>query len=149
MAESMLLGDLAFYLREDVPAGIAWWASAEPDHPISVVIEPAGPVDTETRERVEAIAARTAKVIAEARAWLVAQLRGDEWNLTDDERAALADEAFEDPEVIVWTGREWMIRFESPVLEMAADYGIGVLFDGDDPIAVEDLSGEEDDDHTH
>lgn len=136
--ESLLIADLRFYRRDDVPEDIAWWASAEEDHPISIVIEPAGPVDAATTARVAAIVPTLAKRIAQARAWLAAELRS--WPLTATEHAALASEPFSDPEVIVWDGTDWMVRFASAELEMAHELGIGVLFEGDDPVAVEDLS---------
>lgn len=149
MADSLLIADIAFYLRDDVPEGIDWWASAEPDHPISIVIEPSGPVDAATRVRVETVAAKTAKIVAEARAWLAGQLREVTWELTDDELTALANEPFDDPEIIVWSGDEWMIRFVSSSIAMAEEYGIGVLYEGDAPVAVEDLSEDDDEGHDH
>lgn len=141
----MLINDLAFYRLDDVPAGIACWSSAEPDHPISIIIEPEGPVDEATQERVAAIVGRFPAVLSDAKRWLTDALTDESWQLSAEERAALADATFDEPEVVVWSGEEWMVRFASSALAMAEEWGIGVRYEGDVAVAVEDLSDTDED----
>ena len=145
MTESMRIEDLAFYRRDDVPAGIAWWATAEEDHPINIVLEPAADVDDATQVQVAHVIRRLPKFLAEARAWLTTELAKPEWDFSESELLALESDPFQEPEIIVWGPVEWMIRFEAPTLEMADPWGIAVVFQNDTPIAVEDLSEGDDD----
>lgn len=50
---------------------------------------------------------------------------------------------FGEPEAVIWADGTWLLRFAESRLEMADPFGIGVLFAGTTPYAVEDLSGAE------
>ena len=110
---------------------------------MSLVIEPAATPEPAVLELAAMVVARFDEFSELAAGYLRQRLREPEFGLRHSEVATLdAPEApFDEPEAVIWADGSWMLRFAESGLEMADPYGIGVLFDGTRPSAVEDLSG--------
>ncbi|KRC62049.1 hypothetical protein ASE14_08375 [Agromyces sp. Root81] len=140
--------DGAAFSRVDSNDSIACWTLiTDSEHgdsrPVSLVIEPAAAPDPTVLELAATVVARFDEFSELAAGYLRQRLREPEFRLRRSEVATLdAPEApFDEPEAVIWADGSWMLRFAESGLGMADPYGIGVLFDGTRPSAVEDLSG--------
>ena len=107
---------------------------------VSVVAEPAEAPSTEARETAQGLVSEFAALVEAAAAFLVEEL--NEPSLSAEDRARLAGDEppFGAPEAVVWQDGTWMMRFAETALDLGDEYGIGVMFAGRTPVAVEDLS---------
>ena len=128
--------------RLDAPEDIACWSGAFDGGEITLLIEPAGEPSTQALGAAKGAIEEFDDLRAAAEQFLLAELANDSWGLAADQRALLAQRPapFDAPEVVVWQDGTWMIRFAESPLEIAEDYGIGVLFAGRVPVSIEDLS---------
>lgn len=132
--------DGAVLIRMDAPQEIAFWTAGIPGGDggwtVSILAEPAEPPSAEAREAAQAIVGDFAALSDAAIAYLADELAGPLGELPHD----AAEPPFGAPEAVVWQDGTWMMRFAECGLPMGDDYGIGVLFAGRTPVAVEDLS---------
>ncbi|UYO96442.1 hypothetical protein OED01_12640 [Microbacterium sp. M28] len=128
--------------RLDAPEDIACWSGAFDGGEITLLIEPAGEPSAQALDAAEGAITEFDDLRAAAATFLLTELASDSWGLAADQRALLAQRPapFDAPEVVVWQDGTWMIRFAESPLEIAEDYGIGVLFAGRVPVSIEDLS---------
>lgn len=138
----------------DTDADIACWSGelvGEDAPAVSIVIDPAGPPTTPALEAAGVVVAEFDGLVAAASDFLVSALGDGSWPLDDSELALLrgAEPPFALPEAVIWDDGSWMLRFAESPLAMGEDYGIGVLFAGRTPVAVEDLSDAEEEPSPH
>ncbi|MDQ0707375.1 MULTISPECIES: hypothetical protein [Arthrobacter] len=132
----------------DAPEPIACWtASLEAAHggsspTVNIIVEPAAEPGPEVLRLTAEVIARFGELADVAGAYLREELREPGFGLRDDELQALRSDQppFGEPEAVIWDDGGWMLRFTESPLELADPYGIGVLFEGMTPSAVEDLS---------
>lgn len=147
LPEQLLVGG-ATYSRVDADDSIACWTATfdvggnGDSRQVSLVIEPAGVPDSAVRELAADVSARFGEFVRVAADYLRAGLRDPRYGLDGVELGLLdAEEApFGEPEAVVWADGTWMLRFAESRLAIADPFGIGVLFTGDTPDAIEDLS---------
>lgn len=135
--------------RIESPAELTCWSGDIPgtaDGRLHIVMQPAGPATLEALEAAGLVVDRFAEFVRRAITFLVTELQGGVWALDPAERERLnsAEPPFARPDAVVWGDGGWMLRFDECGLRMGEDYGIGVLFTGDSPSAVEDLSDVDD-----
>ncbi|VXB30454.1 conserved hypothetical protein [Microbacterium sp. 8M] len=136
--------DGATLIRIDAPEDVACWtagvAGGDGGWTVSIVAEPAEPPSDEARETAQGVVAEFAALSDAAIRFLVQELQDP--GLSDDDRALLAAEEppFGAPEAVVWQDGTWMMRFAETGLQIGDEYGIGVMFAGRTPVAIEDLS---------
>jgi len=113
---------------------------------VSVITEPAEEPGAEAREAAQGVVTEFAALSEAAIRYLVEELAGPRGDLSDADRARLAEEEppFAAPEAVVWQDGTWMMRFAECGLEIGDEYGVGVMFAGRTPVAVEDLSDPDD-----
>ncbi|UOQ88028.1 hypothetical protein MUN74_12060 [Agromyces endophyticus] len=110
---------------------------------VSLVIEPAGVPEPAVIELAATVGTRFGEFAELAGEYLRERLREPEFALGQSELVKLdaPEVPFGEPEAVIWADGSWMLRFVESSLEMADPFGIGVLFEGTTPQAVEDLSG--------
>ncbi len=129
--------------RVDSPNALPCWAPSS--EPVSIVVEP--PADP--GESVIDLAARVAieleRFAGRAVDFLCDGLQDPQYGLTPDEIALLsaAERPFGSPEAVIWGDGTWMIRFGESSLRIAEEFGIGVNFNGEQPVSIENLSDAE------
>lgn len=136
------------FARIDSPDSIACWtatldsAGGDDDRSVSIVIEPAASPEQGVLQLAAVVVARFDEFTDLAAEYLQQRLGEPEYRLSDVELLALqgAEPPFGEPEAVIWADGSWMLRFAESRLEIADPYGIGVLFDGTSPCAIEDLS---------
>ena len=132
----------------DSPEGMACWTamleSADDAGPraVSVLMEPAAQPGQDLLALTADVIARFDELTGLAGAYLREQLAEPRFGLRDDELLALrgGEPLFGGPEAVIWDDGGWMLRFTESRLDLADPHGIGVLFEGMAPSAVEDLS---------
>lgn len=132
----------------DAPEPIACWtasleaAGGGAPPAVNIIVEPAARPGPEVLQLTTEVIARFDELTDVAAAFLREQLTEPGFGLRDDELQALRSEQppFGAPEAVIWDDGGWMLRFTESPLELADPYGIGVLFEGMTPSAVEDLS---------
>ncbi|GAB6856616.1 hypothetical protein [Microbacterium xylanilyticum] len=140
--------DGATLIRIDAPEDVACWtagvAGGDGGWTVSIVAEPAEPPSDDARETAQGVVAEFAALSDAAMRFLVQELQDP--GLSDDDRALLAAEEppFGAPEAVVWQDGTWMMRFAETGLQIGDEYGIGVMFAGRTPVAIEDLSDPDD-----
>lgn len=109
---------------------------------MSIVIDPAALPEQDVLQLAAAVVARFDEFTDVATVYLRQRLDEPRFGLTDVELLALqgAEPPFDEPEAVIWDDGSWMLRFAESRLEMADPFGIGVLFEGTTPCAIEDLS---------
>lgn len=150
LPESVVVGAAAFS-RVDSDDSLACWTALidvegiDGSRPVSLVIEPAAAPESVVRELAATVMARFGEFAEVAAGYLRQQLREPQFGLRHSELAELdaAEPLFGEPEAVIWADGTWLLRFAESSLEMADPFGIGVLFEGTAPYAVEDLSGAE------
>ncbi|MFJ3956860.1 hypothetical protein [Arthrobacter sp. NPDC090010] len=136
------------FTRIDSPDSIACWtatiASTGEDTPraVSIVLEPAVQPDQRLLQFAAVVVSRFDEFADLAKAYLQQRLSEPEFGLQEAELSALrnGEPLFDEPEAVIWSDDDWMLRFTESRLELADPYGIAVLFEGTNPSAVEDLS---------
>ena len=100
-------------------------------------------VDDETTLLVEKIARDIDQHIKEALTFLKYELRGkcylskDELNLLD---VPVCDLPFSSPQCTFYAGdKQWLMRFAEGELDICEPYGIGVIFEDEKPLCLENL----------
>ncbi|MDQ4215651.1 hypothetical protein [Microbacterium capsulatum] len=142
--------------RIEAPDEIACWTAGidggDGGWTVSIVAEPAEEPTTEALEAARGVIADFAALSEAGIRFLVEELAGPAGTrstgaLSAEDRARLgAEEApFGAPEAVIWQDGTWMMRFAETSLAIAGDYGIGVMFAGATPVAVEDLSDPDED----
>ncbi|WP_287899035.1 hypothetical protein [Arthrobacter sp.] len=132
----------------DAPEPIACWtasleaADAGPSPTVNIIVEPAALPGPEILQLTAQVIAHFDELADVAGAYLRDELSAPGFGLSDDELGALrsGQPPFGGPEAVIWDDGGWMLRFTESTLELADPYGIGVLFEGMTPSAVEDLS---------
>lgn len=142
--------DGATLIRIDAPDDIACWTAGveggDGGWTVSIVAEPAEEPSAQAREAAQGIVTEFAELSEAAIRYLVEELAGPQGDLSAADRARLAEEEppFGAPEAVVWQDGTWMMRFAECGLEIGDEYGVGVMFAGRVPVAVEDLSDPDD-----
>jgi len=142
--------DGATLIRIDAPDDIACWTAGleggDGGWTVSIIAEPAEEPSAQALEAAQGIVTEFAELSEAAIGYLVEELAGPGGDLSDADRARLAAEEppFGAPEAVVWQDGTWMLRFAECGLEIGDEYGVGVMFAGRTPVAVEDLSDPDD-----
>ncbi|GAA4479059.1 hypothetical protein [Microbacterium panaciterrae] len=142
--------DGATLIRVESPDGIACWTAGieggDGGWTVSIIAEPAEEPSAEARDAAQGIVAGFGALSEAAIGYLVDELPASRGDLSEADRALLAaqDPPFGAPEAVVWPDGTWMMRFAECGLEIGDDYGVGVMFAGSRPVAVEDLSDPDD-----
>ncbi|WP_285181806.1 hypothetical protein [Rhodococcus sp. MEB032] len=150
LPESVVVGS-AVFSRVDSDDSLACWTSiidvqgVGDSRPVSLVIEPATVPESAVCALAATVMARFGEFAEVAADYLRQQLRGPQFGLRHSELVELdaTESLFGEPEAVIWADGTWLLRFAESRLEMAYPFGIGVLFEGTTPYAVEDLSGAE------
>lgn len=150
LPECLTIGGHPFS-RIDSDESIACWVATVDvegvgeSRPVSLVVEPAGAPEPEQLELAALVSGRFGEFVELAAAYLGRRLREPQFGLGHSELAKLdaVDAVLGAPEAAIWSDGTWMLRFAESSLEMADPLGIGVLFNGEVPEEVEDLSGAE------
>ena len=100
-------------------------------------------VDDETTLLAERIASDIDRYIKEALAFLKDELRRGRF-LSKDELSLLDvpvfDLPFSSPQCTFYAGdKQWLMRFAEGALDICEPYGIGVIFEGEKPLRLENL----------
>ena len=100
-------------------------------------------VDNETTLLAERIASDIDRYVKEALAFLKDELRRgcflskDELKLLD---VSVCDLPFGSPQCTFYAGdKQWLMRFAEGKLDICEPYGIGVIFEGEKPLCLENL----------
>jgi hypothetical protein len=143
-----LVIDGAKFSRVDSDDSIACWTlvmdadGVDETGAVALVIEPAAMPQPVVLGLAGTVISRFDEFAELAADYLRQRLREPQFGLRSCELSALdaAEAPFGEPEAVIWADGSWMLRFAESSLEMADPYGIGVLFAGTIPSAVEDLS---------
>ena len=100
-------------------------------------------VDDETTLLVERIAKNIDRHVKEALVFLKDEL-GREHCLSDDELSLLdvpvCDLPFSSPQCTFYAGdKQWLMSFAEGALDICEPYGVGVIFEGEKPLCLENL----------
>ncbi|MFD6698066.1 MULTISPECIES: hypothetical protein [unclassified Microbacterium] len=137
-------------IRIDAPEDIACWTAGveggDGGWTVSIIADPAEEPSAEARETAQGVVTEFAALTEAAIGYLVDELAGPHRELSDVDLARLSGEEppFGAPEAVVWQDGTWMMRFAECGLEIGDEYGVGVMFAGRTPVAVEDLSDPDD-----
>ncbi len=133
-------------IRVEAPEDVACWTAGieggDGGWTVSIIADPAEEPSAEAREAAQGVVADFAALSDAAIRYLVEELADPARDLSDSDRALLATEEppFGAPEAVVWQDGTWMMRFAECGLELGEEYGVGVMFAGSRPVALEDLS---------
>ena len=99
--------------------------------------------DDETTLLVERIASDIDRYVKEALAFLKDELRRGHF-LSEDELSLLdvpvCELPFSSPQCTFYAGdKQWLMRFAEGKLDICEPYGIGVIFEGEKPLCLENL----------
>ena len=99
--------------------------------------------DDETTLLVERIASDIDRYVKEALAFLKDELRRGHF-LSEDELSLLdvpvCELPFSSPQCTFYAGdKQWLMRFAEGELDICEPYGIGVIFEGEKPLCLENL----------
>lgn len=132
-----------------VDDGFIWYAEAKLESAIfgqvafCLVSTDMADVDDETTLLAERIASDIDRYVKEALAFLKDELgRGrflseDELNLLD---VPVCDLPFSSPQCTFYAhDKQWLMRFSEGALDICEPYGIGVIFEGERPLCLENL----------
>ena len=140
--------DGATLIRIDAPEDIACWTAGveggDGGWTVSIIVEPAEAPSDQAREAAQGVVAEFAALADAAVAFLVDELAAPSLSASDRALLAAEEPPFAAPEAVVWQDGTWMLRFAECDLAIGADYGVGVMFAGRTPVAVEDLSDPDD-----
>lgn len=138
--------DGATLIRVDAPDDIACWTAGleggDGGWTVSIIADPAEEPSAEAREAAQGIVTEFAELSEAAVRFLVEEMSGPDHDLSKGDRVRLTAAAapFGAPEAVVWQDGTWMMRFAECGLQIVDEYGVGVMFAGRRPVAVEDLS---------
>ena len=111
--------------------------------PFCLVSTDRADVDNETTLLAEKIAQDIDRYVKEARAFLKDELRRgcflskDELKLLD---VSVCDLPFSSPQCTFYAGdKQWLMRFAEGELDICEPYGIGVIFEDEKPLCLENL----------
>ena len=132
-----------------VDGGFIWYAQLElksesfGEVPFCLVRKDEASVDDETILLVERIAKDIDQHIKEALVFLKDEL-GREYCLSDDELKLLdvpvCDLLFSSPQCTFYArDKQWLMRFAEGALDICEPFGIGVIFEGEKPLRLENL----------
>ena len=132
-----------------VDGGFIWYAQLElksesfGEVPFCLVRKDEASVDDETILLVERIAKDIDQHIKEALVFLKDEL-GREYCLSDDELKLLdvpvCDLLFSSPQCTFYARyKQWLMRFAEGALDICEPFGIGVIFEGEKPLRLENL----------
>ena len=133
-------------VRVETPEGVACWSAGLPGgdggRTVSIIADPAEEPTPEARDAAQGIAQDFGALVDAGIRYLVEEFAGPRSVLPEQERALLdvEDPPFGAPEAVVWQDGTWMMRFAECGLSVSDEDGIGVMFAGRIPVAVEDLS---------
>ena len=132
-----------------VDDGFIWYAQLElksesfGEVPFCLVCKDETGADDETTMLAERIAQDIDRYIKEALAFLKDELRRgrflskDEIKLLD---VSVCDLPFSSPQCTFYTrDKQWLMRFAEGELDICEPYGIGVIFEGEKPLCLENL----------
>jgi len=140
--------DGATLIRIDAPEDIACWTAGveggDGGWTVSIIAEPAEAPTPEAREAAQGVLTEFAALSAAAIRFLVDELQDPALPVADRELLSAEEPPFGAPEAVVWQDGTWMMRFAECGLTIGEDYGVGVMFAGRTPVAVEDLSDPDD-----
>ena len=136
--------DGATLIRIDAPEDVACWTAGieggDGGWTVSIVVEPAEAPSAEATETAQGVVAEFGALSEAAIRYLVQELQDPGLSAADRALLAAEEPPFGAPEAVVWQDGTWMMRFAESGLEIGEEYGIGVMFAGRIPVAVEDLS---------
>ncbi|OUT13727.1 hypothetical protein B9N64_06160 [Campylobacter concisus] len=143
---TLKFGELEKVATDD---GFIWYAQTELKSEIfgqvtfCLVTADRADVDDETTLLAERIASDIDRYIKEALAFLKDEL-GRGCLLSKDELRALdvpvCDLPFESPQCTFYVqDRQWLMRFAEGALDICEPFGIGVIFEGEKPLRLENL----------
>lgn len=143
---TLKFGELEKVATDD---GFIWYAEAKLESAIfgqvafCLVSTDMADVDDETTLLAERIASDIDRYVKEALAFLKDELgRGrflseDELNLLD---VPVCDLPFSSPQCTFYAhDKQWLMRFSEGALDICEPYGIGVIFEGERPLCLENL----------
>ena len=132
-----------------VDDGFIWYAQLElksesfGEVPFCLVCKDETGADDETILLAERIASDIDRYVKEALAFLKDEL-GREYCLSDDELKMLdvpvCDLLFSSPQCTFYArDKQWLMRFAEGALDICEPFGIGVIFEGEKPLRLENL----------
>ena len=132
-----------------VDGGFIWYAQLElksesfGEVPFCLVRKDESGVDDETTLLAERIASDIDRHVKEALVFLKDEL-GREYCLSDDELKLLdvpvCDLLFSSPQCTFYARyKQWLMRFAEGALDICEPFGIGVIFEGEKPLRLENL----------
>ena len=143
---TLKFGELEKVATDD---GFIWYAEVKFDSKnfgqvtFCLVSTDGADVDDETTLLAERIASDIDRYIKEALAFLKDELRQgcflskDEIKLLD---ATVCELPFSSPQCTFYAGdKQWLMRFAGGELDICEPYGIGVIFEGEKPLCLENL----------
>ena len=129
--------------------GFIWYAETELKSeifgqvPFCLISANGADVDDETTLLAERIASDIDRYVKEALAFLKDELRRgrflskDELKLLD---VSVCDLPFSSPQCTFYAGdKQWLMRFAEGTLDICEPYGIGVIFEDEKPLCLENL----------
>ena len=143
---TLKFGELEKVATDD---GFIWYAETELESAIfgqvtfCLVSTDGADVDDETTLLAERIASDIDRYVKEALTFLKYELRG-KCHLSKDELKLLdvpvCDLPFSSPQCTFYAqDRQWLMRFAEGELDICEPYGIGVIFEGQKPLCLENL----------
>ena len=136
--------DGATLIRIDAPEDVACWTAGieggDGGWTVSILVEPAEAPSAEARETAQGVVDEFGALSGAAIRYLVEELQDPGLSAADRALLAAEEPPFGAPEAVVWQDGTWMMRFAESGLEIGEEYGIGVMFAGRTPVAIEDLS---------
>ena len=143
---TLKFGELEKVATDD---GFIWYAEMKLESeifdqvPFCLVSTDGADVDDETTLLVERIASDIDRYVKEALIFLKDELRRgrflskDELSLLD---APVYDLPFSSPQCTFYAhDKQWLMRFAEGALDICEPYGIGVIFEGEKPLRLENL----------
>ena len=143
---TLKFGELEKVATDD---GFIWYAETELKSeifgqvPFCLVSTDGTDVDDETTLLAERIASDIDRYVKEALVFLKDELRRgyslnkDEFSLLD---VPVCDLPFSSPQCTFYAGdKQWLMRFAEGELDICEPYGIGVIFEGERPLCLENL----------
>lgn len=143
---TLKFGELEKVATDD---GFIWYAEMKLESeifgqvPFCLVSTDMADVDDETTLLAERIAQDIDRYIKEALAFLKDELRRGHF-LSEDELSLLnvsvCELPFSSPQCTFYAGdKQWLMRFAEGELDICEPYGIGVIFEGEKPLCLENL----------
>ncbi|MFB7675862.1 hypothetical protein ACFC26_31095 [Kitasatospora purpeofusca] len=139
--------------RTASPPSLACWTGCFPESAggdaavVSLVVEPAAPPEEVALQLALDVVSSFDVFVDRAVRYCRTRLRERHFELTPEELSwlDLPELPLAGPEAVVWADRSWAIRFTESRFRLADPFGILVTFNGTQPVDVQGLEDEDED----